>query len=132
MLDETSVRIDKYLWAVRIYKTRNQAAEACKKGHIIIDNISVKPSRMISLNEEIKVKKNPVIFTYRVKAITSNRLGAKLVPDYISDITPEEEKLKQDINDRGGFYYRDKGAGRPTKKDRRIIDRITEITDDAE
>ena len=126
MTDSFSVRVDKFLWAVRIYKTRSQATDACKKGHVTIDDAQVKPSRIIKVNEILNVRKNPVVFSYKILDILNNRVGAKLVSKYVLDITSDEELLKLDINDKGGFYYRDRGSGRPTKKERRIIDKITE------
>ena len=82
------IRIDKFLWAVRLYKTRSLAAEACKKGKIIINNVQVKSSRVVTKNETIIVKKLPVIYSYRIKDITENRIAAKLVADFIEDLTP--------------------------------------------
>ena len=124
MTEDKQIRIDKYLWAVRIYKTRSIAADECRKGRIIINDVSVKPSRNIESGEIITVKKPPVYYKYKVTDITENRLPAKLVSQFIDDITPEEEKQKLDFRAGGGTFYRDKGTGRPTKKDRRIIDRF--------
>jgi len=119
-------RIDKFLWAVRIYKSRSAAAEACKKGRILIGNIPVKPSRTITAGEKIIVKKPPVTYSFVVIQPIENRVGAKLVPDYLSDITPEEEKnkIKPDHFPLDGF--RPRGAGRPTKRERREIDDFLE------
>lgn len=121
-----NVRIDKFLWSVRIYKTRSQAADACKKGRVIINDVQIKPSRIILVGEVISVKKTPVVYSYKILESLGNRVAAKLVANYISDITPKEELDKLDLNKRGGFYYREKGTGRPTKKERRIIDLINE------
>jgi ribosome-associated heat shock protein Hsp15 len=120
----TDQRIDKFLWSLRIYKTRSIATEACKKGKVIINDIPVKPARLINPGEIIQVKKTPVLFTYRVKEIPSSRVPAKVVNEYIEDDTPDEEKLKLDIknNMKGGYRY--KGSGRPTKKERRDIDKL--------
>jgi len=118
------IRIDKYLWAIRVYKTRNIATEACRKGKIIINNVEVKPSRIIKPGDIIHVKKIPVIYTYKVKLLLSNRVSAKLVPEYAEDITPEEELAKLKLQHASGFFIRDRGAGRPTKKERRTIDKI--------
>jgi len=125
MSENKSIRIDKFLWSVRIYKTRSIAAEACKKGKIIINNIQVKPSRFITTNEIILVKKPPVIYTYRVVETVENRVSAKLVDNYIQDITSVEEKAKLDHGSTYGTIYRERGAGRPTKKERRVIDKLT-------
>jgi ribosome-associated heat shock protein Hsp15 len=126
MADEKSIRIDKYLWAVRIYKTRSSASEACRKGKIMISNIQVKPSRTISANEIITVKKPPVVFTYRVIEALENRVSAKLAGNYVEDITSEAEKLKLEIRPSDINGYRDRGSGRPTKRERRLIDKLKE------
>jgi ribosome-associated heat shock protein Hsp15 len=126
MTDNKPVRIDKFLWSVRIFKTRSIASDACIKGKIIINNIPVKPSRIISKDDIIIVKKPPVIFTYRVITPVENRVSAKLVELFLEDITSENEKAKLDIRHVVGTGHRDKGTGRPTKKDRRLIDRLKE------
>jgi ribosome-associated heat shock protein Hsp15 len=126
MADNKSIRIDKFLWSVRIYKTRSIAADACKKGKIIINNIQVKPSRVVIINDIIIVKKTPVIFTYRVIGAIENRVSAKLVEQFVEDLTTEDEKAKLDIHQKGVIGYRDKGSGRPTKKERRLIDKLKE------
>lgn len=117
------VRIDKWLWAVRIFKTRSIAADACNKGRVLINNIAAKPSKELTGNETITVRKPPVIYTYKIKMLVKNRLPAKLVPDYIEDLTSVEELDKLKINETF-FIQREKGAGRPTKKDRRIMDKL--------
>jgi ribosome-associated heat shock protein Hsp15 len=119
------VRIDKYIWAVRIFKTRSQAADACKKGRVSINGSEVKPSRSVSQGDVITIKRPPVVYSYEVIELLNNRVSAKLVPDYIHNITPEEELIKLDLNKFGGFYYREKGTGRPTKKERRIMDSLS-------
>jgi ribosome-associated heat shock protein Hsp15 len=128
--DNKPIRIDKFLWSVRIYKTRSIASDACRKGKIIINNIQVKPSRIILENEIILVKKPPVNFTYRVKKPIENRVSARLVELFVEDLTPEEEKAKLDIRQAGGIVYRDKGTGRPTKKERRLIDKLKDDSND--
>jgi ribosome-associated heat shock protein Hsp15 len=124
MADNKPIRIDKFLWSVRIYKTRSIASEECRKGRIIINDIQVKPSRTVLKNEIITVKKPPVIFSYRVIEPIENRVSAKLVGQFIEDLTNEDEKSKLDIRQAVGIIYRDKGTGRPTKKERRLIDKI--------
>jgi ribosome-associated heat shock protein Hsp15 len=124
MTDKKEIRIDKFLWSVRIYKTRSIASDECRKGRIIINDIQVKPSRTVLKNEIITVKKPPVNYSYRVIELIENRVGAKLVSQFIEDLTPEEEKIKLELGQTGGMVYRDKGTGRPTKKERRQIDRI--------
>jgi ribosome-associated heat shock protein Hsp15 len=123
MPDNSHIRIDKFLWAVRLFKTRSLAAEACTKGRIIIKDIHVKPSRVVIKNEIITVKKPPVNYLYKIIEPIENRVSAKLVENFISDITPEEEKLKLDFRQSGIIGFRDKGTGRPTKKERRVIDK---------
>jgi ribosome-associated heat shock protein Hsp15 len=123
------IRIDKLLWAVRIYKTRSIASEACRRGRIIINNIQVKPSRSVLKDEIITVKKLPVIYTYRIIQPVENRVSPKLVGNYIEDLTPEQEKIKLDIRHTGFLSYREKGSGRPTKKERRSLDRLIDDFD---
>ena len=126
MPEGSEIRIDKFLWAVRIFKTRSQASEECRKGRILINDIQVKPSRIVNAKEVIVVKKLPVIFTYEVIKPIENRVSAKLVSQFINDITPESEKSKLINRELSGFAYREKGTGRPTKRDRRSIDRLAE------
>lgn len=121
---EKAVRIDKFLWSVRIYKTRSIAADACKKGRIFINDALVKSSRTVSVGDMIIVKKPPVIYLYKVKELLSNRVGAKLVENYIENLTSEEELLKLDMNSQVVFVRRDRGTGRPTKKERRDLDKL--------
>lgn len=117
------MRLDKYLWSVRIYKTRALAAEACKKGRVMIGEMSVKPSRSIAVGEIIQVKKPPVLYTYKVLDPIQKRVGAKLVADSMEDLTPQEELDKLAMQD--NFYItRERGAGRPTKKERRDIEKL--------
>jgi len=124
MADNKTVRIDKFLWAVRLYKTRSIASDECRKGRILIENIQVKPSRSVASGEIILVKKPPVNYTYRIIEPIENRVSAKLVEKYIADLTPDEEKIKLDVKQSAGVIFRDKGTGRPTKKERRLIDKL--------
>jgi len=124
--DGGKVRFDKWLWAVRIYKTRSMAAAACRKGKVIIDNMTVKPSRNVSLDEIINVKKPPVIFTYKIKRLPLKRLSAKLAKECFEDLTPQEEFDRLKVKELPGFGYRKRGDGRPTKKERRIIDKYND------
>ena len=126
-----NIRIDKFLWAVRIFKTRSLASEACIKGKIIINNIQVKPSRIITANETILVKKLPLIYSFSVIEPIGNRVSAKMVHLYLDDTTPENEKAKLINRDLAGFGYRDKGTGRHTKRERRTIDRLKEDLDNS-
>ena len=124
MSESKEIRIDKYLWSVRLYKTRSIASDECRKGRIYINNLQVKPSRTITKGEIIIVKKPPVNYTFRVIEPIENRVAAKLVSRFLEDITPEEEKLKLDYRQAGGTFFRDKGTGRPTKKERRLTDKL--------
>ena len=126
MTDNKPVRIDKFLWSVRLYKTRSIASDECRKGRILINEIQVKPSRIITRNEIIIAKKPPVNYTFRVIEPVENRVSAKIVNQFIEDLTSEAEKAKMDIRMVGGLGRRDKGTGRPTKKERRLIDKLTE------
>ena len=119
------VRIDKYLWSVRLYKTRTLATEACKKGRVTVDDMPAKPSRTITMDDVIEVRKMPVVYSYRVKDPIEKRVGAKIVDQFVEDITPQEELHKLDMQD-DFFIKRDRGAGRPTKKERRLLDDISE------
>ena len=116
------MRIDKYLWSIRYFKTRSIATDACKKGHIKINKVSVKPSKVVYNGEEISIRKNQINYQIIVLDIPDNRVGAKLVDLYRKDITPKEEFERQELLKYSKDYYRKSGIGRPTKKDRRDID----------
>jgi ribosome-associated heat shock protein Hsp15 len=116
-----TVRIDKYLWAVRVFKTRTLATEACRKGKVEVDQMPAKPSRMVSAGDVIRVKKMPVMYAYRVLDPIEKRVGAKIVNDFVEDVTPPEELQKLEMKD-DFFIRRDRGTGRPTKKERRTLD----------
>ena len=124
MKDE--IRIDKWLWAVRLFKTRTLAAEACKKGKVIIENLPAKASRNIKIGEIIQIKKTPITYSFKVIAFPSSRLGAKLVPEYMTNVTPPEQYEILELSKTSGFIDREKGTGRPTKKDRRALEEFTE------
>jgi ribosome-associated heat shock protein Hsp15 len=126
MSGNDNIRIDKFLWAVRIFKTRSLASDACRKGKIIINNIQVKPSRIIATNETLVVKKVPLTYYFTIIKPIEKRVSAKLVHLYITDITPESEKTKLLNRELAGFGYRERGTGRPTKRERRNIDRLKE------
>ena len=119
------VRIDKWMWATRIFKTRTIASDACKKNRISVGGVSVKPSRMIKTGDIISVRKPPVTYSFRVLDVTDKRMGAKLVPQYLENITSPEEYEVLEMNKISGFVNRAKGLGRPTKKDRRELDTFT-------
>lgn len=119
-------RIDKWLWAVRIYKTRTIASDACKKGRISINGAQVKPSKMVREGDTVQVRRPPVTYTFRVLQAIENRVGAKLVPDMMQNITPQDQYDLLEMNRIGGFVQRAAGMGRPTKKDRRdMVDFIS-------
>jgi ribosome-associated heat shock protein Hsp15 len=117
------VRLDKWLWAIRLYKTRSLATDACNKGRILVNGMEAKPSKELAGNETITIRKPPVIYTYRIKQLLKNRVSAKLVPDYVDDLTSIEELDKLKINETF-FVKRDRGTGRPTKKERRTIEKL--------
>jgi ribosome-associated heat shock protein Hsp15 len=118
------IRIDKWLWAVRVFKTRSIAADYCKKGKVFIDDIPVKPSRLVHLGEIIRIKKPPVEYSYKVCGLISKRVGAALANNHVEDITPENELIKLKSLQESAFFNRERGTGRPTKKDRRDLDKL--------
>ena len=116
------VRIDKFLWAVRLFKTRSIATEACKKGKVILNGEKTKASKTISIDDIIAIQKSPIEYTYQIKELLRNRVKASLVNLYLNDITPKSELDKlEEIKMSKVEYYRPKGTGRPTKKDRRLL-----------
>ena len=120
------VRIDKWMWATRIFKTRTIAVEACKKNRVMINDVAVKPSRMIKVGDIIQVRKPPITYSFKVLRLIQNRMGAKLVPEYLENVTPPEQYEILELNKISGFVGRTKGTGRPTKKDRRNLDEFQE------
>ena len=126
------VRIDKWIWAMRIFKTRTIAAEACKKGRVMVGDVAVKPSRTVKPGDIVSVRKPPVTYSFRVKAVTENRLGAKLLPDYMENITPQSQLDLLDVIKISGFIDRRKGLGRPTKREGRQLEEFTsQVFDDS-
>ena len=121
------VRVDKWIWAVRIFKSRSQATEACKSGKVSIDGIPLKPSRSIEKGDMIEIKKDQINMVVEVIDLLEKRVGAGLVPKFMKDHTPPEEYNKFDLLKNKSFEYRKKGLGRPTKKDRRIINRLKDF-----
>ena len=121
------VRIDKWMWATRIFKTRTIAAEACKKNRVMINGVNVKPSRMIKVGEVIQVRKPPITFSFKVLDLTERRMGAKLVPDYLENVTTPDQYEILEMNRISGFVDRARGLGRPTKKDRRELEQFTDL-----
>ena len=120
--------MDKYLFAMRIYKTRSIAADACKKGRVKMNGAELKPSRTFHIGDVFTVRKGPITYTYKVQQLSANRLGAKLVPEYMQDITPPDQLELLELARLAAQSGRDRGTGRPTKKDRRDI--ITFVSDD--
>lgn len=123
------VRIDKWLWSVRIFKTRTNASDACKKGRVLIDDMVVKPSRNIRRGEVIQVKKPPIIFSFKVLDLADKRMGAQKVPEFMENVTPPEQYGILELNKISGFVDRQRGKGRPTKKERRDLERFTNSFD---
>ncbi len=124
------MRIDKYLWCVRQYKTRNIATTACKKGHIKVNGQVVKPSREVYVTDKIELRKNQINYSLTVLDIPPNRVGAKLVDIYRVDTTPKSAFEAQELLKFAKDHYRKKGTGRPTKKDRRDIDDVYRENED--
>lgn len=121
------MRIDKYLWAVRLFKTRSDSATACTKGWILINNQSAKPSKTVKEGDIISVKHQSIYREYKVLNLIKNRVGAKLVPENIEEITPEETLFKLKVQkefSRISTPQRDRNTGRPTKKERRDLDQF--------
>ena len=119
-------RIDKWLWAVRIYKTRSIAAEACKKGHVSIGERTAKPAHNVRVGDIVNVKKTPITYSFKVLQCAEHRVGAKLVPELMENVTPQEQYNILEMSKMSGFVDRARGTGRPTKKERRDLDTFVE------
>ena len=115
-------RLDKWLWAARIFKTRTIAADACKNGRVMIDGVKMKPSRMIKEGDVLQVRKPPVTYSFKVLKAIQNRVGAKLVPEVLENVTTPDQYELLEMNRISGFVGRARGTGRPTKKERRELD----------
>ncbi|MGI6794826.1 RNA-binding S4 domain-containing protein [Bacteroides sp. KG68] len=120
-------RIDKWMWAVRIFKTRTIAAEACKKGRISINGALAKASRMVKPGDVVQVRKPPVTYSFKVVQTIEKRVGAKLVADVMENVTPPEQYELLELSKVSGFINRAKGTGRPTKKERRTLEEFTAL-----
>lgn len=118
---KTEVRVDKWLWAMRVFKTRSIATDACKKGRVSVNGASAKPSRTVKVGDKIDVRKPPITYTFQVKALTENRLGARLVPEYLENLTPKSQYDMLELVRISGFVDRQKGLGRPTKREGREL-----------
>jgi len=126
MAEKHNTRIDKWLWAVRIFKTRAQATKACAGGKVKIDSTAVKASRKIKPGETLLVRKGVIKYMYKVLKIAEKRMGAKLIIDFVEDLTSDDERAKLRSSHKQPLQTREKGQGRPTKKERRIMDEIRE------
>lgn len=120
MADEA--RIDKWLWAARIFKTRSIAADACKNGRVTINNVNVKPSHMVKAGETVSVKKPPITYSFRILKTIEQRVGAKLIPEVYENVTDPKQYELLEMSRISGFVDRARGTGRPTKKERRALD----------
>jgi len=115
-------RIDKWLWAARIFKTRSIAADACKNGRVTIGGVNVKPSHMVKVGETVSVRKPPITYSFRILKTIEMRVGAKLLPEIYENVTAPEQYELLEMTRISGFVDRARGTGRPTKKDRRSLD----------
>ena len=115
-------RVDKWLWAARIFKTRSIAADACKNGRVMVGGTTVKPSRVVKVGEIINVRKPPVTYSFKILKTIEQRVGAKLLPEIYENVTPADQYELLEMNRISGFVNRARGTGRPTKKDRRAMD----------
>lgn len=115
-------RIDKWLWAARIFKTRSLAADACKNGRVSIGNVNVKPSHMVKVGETVNVRKPPVTYSFKILKTIEQRVGAKLIPEIYENVTAPDQYELLEMNRISGFVDRARGTGRPTKKERRALD----------
>lgn len=122
-------RLDKFLWAIRVFKTRTDATDACKGGKVKVGGVNAKPSKEVKPGEVIQIHKGSVFYTYRVLQPLHNRVGAALVPQYAENLTPDEELAKLHAPVETFFVKRDRGAGRPTKKDRREMEQLWDALD---
>ena len=124
------LRLDKYLWCIRVFKTRSEATDACKGNKVQVNGVPSKPSKEVKVGDMLVIRKGPVELSYRVKAALHARVGAALVPEYAENLTPEAELVKLHAPNEVFFVKRDKGTGRPTKKDRRTLDALWDAMDE--
>ena len=122
----SEARIDKWLWAARIFKTRSIAADACKNGRVMVNGTNVKPSRPLKVGETVHVKKPPVTYSFKVLKAIEQRVGAKLIPEIYENVTDPKQYEILEMSRISGFVDRARGTGRPTKKDRRVMEAFTE------
>ena len=124
-----SIRVDKYLWAIRVFKTRSDATDACNGNKVKIGGVNAKPSKAVKAGDVLEVRKGPALMTYKVLKVAENRMGASLVPEYAEDLTPEHERAKLHAPHETIVLQRDRGAGRPTKRDRRQLEDLMDAMD---
>ena len=127
-MPKSEERVDKWLWEMRVFKTRTQATDACKNNRVTVGGAAAKPSRPVKPGDEVSVRKPPITYTFRVKAIPGGRLGAKLVPEYLENITSQDQYELLEMTRISGFVDRRKGLGRPTKRDARDMASFREAT----
>ncbi|HHT22986.1 MAG TPA: RNA-binding S4 domain-containing protein [Bacteroidales bacterium] len=120
------IRIDKWLWAVRIFKSRSIATEVCKKGRVLVQDVQVKPSRMVKVGDVVQVRKNPVLFSFKILAIPKSRMNAKLVPEFMENVTTPDQLELLELGKIAAQSGRARGTGRPTKKERREMEEFFE------
>ena len=125
-MNNTEARIDKWLWAARIFKTRSLAAAACKKGQISMGGSQLKPSRMVKVGDTVDVRKPPVTYSFKILQAIEHRVGAKLIPDILENVTRADQYELLEMNKISGFINRARGTGRPTKKERRALDEFND------
>lgn len=126
MATSSEARLDKWLWAARIFKTRTLAADACKNGRVAINGAQAKPSRAVKIGDSVSVRKPPITYTFKVLQAIEKRVGAKLLPEILENITAPEQYEILEMSRISGFVDRARGTGRPTKKDRRALDDFAE------
>ena len=131
-MSKIEARIDKWLWAVRVFKTRTIAADACKKGRVMMGGVQVKPSRVVRPGDVVDVKKPPITYSFKVLQAIQNRVGAKLVPEVMENVTSADQYELLEMNRISGFVDRARGTGRPTKKERRAMEDFTTPTFEAD
>jgi ribosome-associated heat shock protein Hsp15 len=124
LVAETTGRLDKWLWAVRIFKSRSLASDACRAGSVAVNELTAKPARDVRPGELVTVRQGLVLRTLRVVGVPASRVGAKLVPNFCADLTPREELEKGRERSVQDLLAREKGSGRPTKRDRRLLDQM--------
>ncbi len=122
--EKSEVRVDKWLWAVRIFKSRSQATEACRKGRVAVNDSEAKPGRSVRRGDIVTVRKDHITYTFRVTGILEKRVSAKLAAENMEDLTPPEEMERRKVTHSRPAIFRPKGLGRPTKKERRLLDRL--------